>query len=234
MDKKEKEFLERLQAVFKTESKERLDFMSSGMLELEKAETFEDKELKIEEIFREAHSLKGAARAASMTDIETICQSLEGSFASLKRHTLELSPELFDTFSDAVDILTGLISPSNTEETVVASKQISTLVEMLSMFAKGQKSGGNWQLAVDKGQKAEEEITHETSKQEDSSVITDSVDNKDSTVIRDSPKLAKEQTALSDMVRVATSKLDSILLQAEEMIPLKIKLQQLSKTPIMS
>ena len=40
----------------------------------------------LETIFREAHSLKGAARAVNLAEIETICQSLEGVFASLQHN----------------------------------------------------------------------------------------------------------------------------------------------------
>ncbi|MGR3220133.1 MAG: hybrid sensor histidine kinase/response regulator, partial [Candidatus Anammoxibacter sp.] len=273
MDKKEKEFLEKLQEVFKIEANERLELMTAGMLELENAETNEDREANIERIFREAHSLKGAARAASMTDIEITCQALEGTFAVLKTHALKLSPELFDAFSSSIDILTQLISTSKTAGTATGKEQISSLIETLNLFAKGRgaevkkltpkisekrseadeqttqinkqttndgkpktegREAGAEELNAEE-QKAEECITHDTSKNEQKPVAPvapktiEPTGNDNTSAIHDSPKITKEQTALSDMVRVSTSKLDSILLQAEEMIPLKMKSHRLAE-----
>ncbi|MGR3177225.1 MAG: hybrid sensor histidine kinase/response regulator [Candidatus Anammoxibacter sp.] len=243
MNNKEKEFLEKLQEVFKIEARERLELMTSGMLELENAETNEDRASNIEKMFREAHSLKGAARAASMPDIEIICQALEGTFAALKRNALELSPELFDTFSNAIDILTELISPSKAGEITTDKEQISTLIETLNSLTKGEKveglrrktkdsvqeSVGDLQTAKGNEQKPKEEVTHDATKDEHPAENTDPTNDEASSAIPDSPKTVKEHTVLSDMVRVATSKLDSILLQAEEMIPLKMKSRQLSE-----
>jgi len=39
-----------------------------------------------------------------MTDIETICQSLEGVFSALKRQEIHLGPFMFDTLHQAVDV----------------------------------------------------------------------------------------------------------------------------------
>jgi len=68
-----------------------------------------------ERVFREAHSLKGAARAVNLVKIEATCQSLEGLFARLKAQKIGLSPELFDQLHRMVDTLGVQLSDESTE-----------------------------------------------------------------------------------------------------------------------
>ncbi|MGH8864713.1 MAG: Hpt domain-containing protein, partial [Burkholderiales bacterium] len=73
MDKKEKDFQEKLLSIFRVEAAEHIQVLSSGLVELERSRTTEERLKVIETIFREAHSLKGAARAVGLGGIESIC-----------------------------------------------------------------------------------------------------------------------------------------------------------------
>ena len=66
MGPKDKELLKRLLATFKVEAEEHVSAISSGLIELEKASSPEKQVEIIESVFREAHSLKGAARAVNL------------------------------------------------------------------------------------------------------------------------------------------------------------------------
>ena len=77
MGKKEEAFLKRLRAMFKVEAEEHLNAISSGLTELESVPPVERQVEITEVVLREVHSLKGASRAVSMTDIEAVCQHLE-------------------------------------------------------------------------------------------------------------------------------------------------------------
>lgn len=66
----------RLRQAFQLESEERLISISNKLLELEKAKE-EDRDPLLEVIFRDAHSLKGAARAVSFNSIETFSRRLK-------------------------------------------------------------------------------------------------------------------------------------------------------------
>jgi len=92
----EEELLKKLREAFSGEADERLASLSSSLLDLEKGAGGEDKSQALEVAFREAHSLKGAARSVNLTEIETICQAIEGVFAAMKRDKVSLSGELFD------------------------------------------------------------------------------------------------------------------------------------------
>ena len=70
MDKKEQEFLERLRQTFRIEAEEHLRSLSAGLIELEKTDDPEKGMQVIETVFRDAHSLKGAARSVNLKDIE--------------------------------------------------------------------------------------------------------------------------------------------------------------------
>ena len=68
---KEEQLLKKLREAFKAEAEERLNNISSSLVQLEDVSSSPDKQKPIlEVIFREAHSLKGASRAVNLVNIE--------------------------------------------------------------------------------------------------------------------------------------------------------------------
>jgi two-component system chemotaxis sensor kinase CheA len=110
MTSKNDDFLKKLLAMFRIEANEHLEGMSSGILALERVTAGEQRTELVEKIFREAHSLKGAARAVNLTEIESVCHSLESVFAALKGKHLAVSAPLFDLLHQAIDALGGLLA----------------------------------------------------------------------------------------------------------------------------
>ena len=80
-----KDFQKRLMATFTVEAEEHLQTIASRLVELEATEDQQAQTSIIEIIFREAHSLKGAARAVNLADVEMICQTMETVFSAMKR-----------------------------------------------------------------------------------------------------------------------------------------------------
>ena len=115
MAKQNDAFLKRLLATFRVEADEHLKLMSAGLIELEKSPAADRYAEIIETVFREAHSLKGAARAVNIKEIESICQSLESVFAALKSHRASTSQPLFDLIYRALDAINGLLTPGAPE-----------------------------------------------------------------------------------------------------------------------
>ncbi len=132
MSKKDDEFLKKLLATFRVEADEHLKTMSSCLLELEKVPTGIRRAELIETTFREAHSLKGAARAVNFADIERVCQSLESVFASMK-DGVSASPQLFDLFHQTIETLGGLLSPA---PSAAAKSALATLIRRLDSTTK--------------------------------------------------------------------------------------------------
>jgi two-component system chemotaxis sensor kinase CheA len=99
----------RLVAIFRVEAQERLAALSSGLIELEKAEQPDRRGEILEVLVREAHSLKGAARAVSVSSIEAVAKALERVLSMLHQHELTGSVTLFDALHQGVDGVAGLL-----------------------------------------------------------------------------------------------------------------------------
>jgi two-component system chemotaxis sensor kinase CheA len=142
MVSKSDEFTKRLLATFRVEADDHLKNITSGLIELEKDPDPKVKARIVETVFREAHSLKGAARAVNLTDIETTCQSLESVFSLMKRREIHLVPFAFDTLHQAVDILNEL-NLSFPEEAVADKDKISKIIEKIAKIETGQADALN-------------------------------------------------------------------------------------------
>ncbi|UFS69419.1 hybrid sensor histidine kinase/response regulator [Geomonas sp. RF6] len=109
MTDREAEFQKRLLVTFKVEAEDHVHQLASGLVELEGCSEPQKCASLVETVFREAHSLKGAARAVNAGRIEMLCQALESLLAALKRQEVELLPELFDLMQHSVDFLKDLL-----------------------------------------------------------------------------------------------------------------------------
>jgi len=102
------EFEKRLLATFRDEAEEHLGTMVALLLELESSGAAVDLAV-IERIYRITHSLKGAARAVSQKEIESVCQNLENVFSRMKKGTFVPDAEAFDLFHQAIMAVQGLL-----------------------------------------------------------------------------------------------------------------------------
>ena len=137
MPSKEDEFYQRLLATFKVEAEEHLQTISDGLLALEKVEGLVDQTAIIETIFREAHSLKGAARAVNLREIEAICQPLESLLASWKNSSRTPTPEMFELVYRTVTLLEDIISTPQTGFSAAHTSQVNDMVELLAKAVAG-------------------------------------------------------------------------------------------------
>jgi chemotaxis protein histidine kinase CheA len=97
-----------LLATFADQAKEQLQTINERLLALEEAEG-DDKGPLLEEIFREAHSLKGASRAVTLDRVEAVAHKLESLFSVIQKGELEADAEVFDLAYKALDALTALV-----------------------------------------------------------------------------------------------------------------------------
>jgi len=212
MSEKESEFLKRLLATFKVEAAEHINALSSGLVELEQEATAERQMGIIEAIFREAHSLKGAARSVNLTGIETFCQALESVFAALKRQDMTLSPALFDVLHEAVDTLDQLLPAPESEWTAEERARSRGILHRLEGVSKGASRPQPPAL--------KEPEAEAVSLAPESEVFQLA---KEATGPR---TMAEEKPRATETIRIATAKLDSILLQAEELLSAKLVASQ--------
>lgn len=126
----DEQFFKQLIPIFQEEAAEHLKALSKGLLELEKPLDEKQYESVIEEIFREAHSLKGASRSVNKRDLQEICQVLENVFAALKQKKIQLSAEAFDILHRTIETLKGGIFSALSRESISSTvKQLSSVIE---------------------------------------------------------------------------------------------------------
>ncbi|MEA3211649.1 MAG: two-component system, chemotaxis family, sensor kinase CheA [Chthoniobacter sp.] len=128
------DFSRQLLEAFAIEADEHVKAITSGILDLEKTpEAGRQKEV-LETTFRAAHSLKGAARAVNRTDIETVCQAIEGVFALWKRQPVAVSPETFDVLNHAIDLVAAQLRLPAPLETPQGKQEVRDLVAKLRLI----------------------------------------------------------------------------------------------------
>ncbi len=225
-----------LQDAFRIEAEERIASMFNNLTELEKCTDPDDRSRMLEIVFREAHSLKGAARSVNILPVEAVCQEMEGLFTLLKNGKVYFSAELFDTLHHAVGLVEKYIASPVTDQ-VSVEKAIQALTQTLLDF-KAQSASPEHAL---------EPVSikaHENTNQDSTAPLKnlpELPDFKQSKPVKrhaepaiadfTKPAPAPQAQALSrshhaETIRISTAKLDALLLKAEEMITLKQTLSQ--------
>lgn len=203
MSGKENHLLKPLMAIFMSEAAEHIRAMSTGLHELS-GELEKAQQAKIiESIFREAHSLKGAAWIVNETEIQALCHTLESVFAAWKNEEKQPTPELLPLLHQAVTGLEHLLTTVGTARTAVDASRVTRFIHQIERL-----------IPVD-GLPAE---------------AADSAETAPSTRVAPSASLASTWTSqpvedrftLSDTVRISTEKLDSMLSQVEELVHAKL------------
>ncbi len=185
---------------FKAEAAEHLRVMSQGLVELEQTSSELRRKELLETVFREAHSLKGAARTVNAAEVETFCSTLEDLFSALKTKNLPTTPRLFDLFHSALDALGELLRPQDHGKVEKVS-----LAELLQAIERYTVEASSLTRASPSGQEgipesyARFETTHA------------------------SPDAKVEQP---EWVRIRADKLNSMLLQVEELHAVKLGLAE--------
>jgi two-component system chemotaxis sensor kinase CheA len=94
--------------LFWTEVREYLDTMNQYVMALEMSVPQDDAGAFVErlrELNRVAHSMKGAARAVGVKNVETLGHYLEDVFEAALKRGLGITPEIADLLYDALDLI---------------------------------------------------------------------------------------------------------------------------------
>jgi len=238
---KEAEFQKRLLATFKAEAEDHLLQLASGLVELESCTEPEKCGGMVETVFREAHSLKGAARAVNAMRIETLCQALENLFAAIKRHEVDFSPELFDLMQHSVDFVKDLLAamdgapapPSDEEDRLKALLQSAAKGEHVAAAPRPRPTPpaapeAPTELPPQRETRAEEpqprEERDEAPEQRSGGAVPQGEGGAQEAAAAAPP--APPAPAVLETVKVATSRLTAVLLQAEELLAARLAATQ--------
>jgi len=202
MDINDNEFLKRIKVAFLIEAKEHLKSFSLGLIELEKTQTEENYARIIETMFREVHSLKGAARSVSNSDIASLCHPLESLFSLLKGKEINLDKTLLDLFYKTCDFLSELVSSEGMDQLPGAKQKMRSLIQQLQQIIPT--------VGVNEKNDAKPQSIENIIVEPQPVVVSE---------IEPTPDLKPNTIkAITEIVRIPISKLDPLLLQAEEFL----------------
>lgn len=199
------DFLQQLRATFKVEAEEHLQAVSTRLAQMEEDPKPALSTGLVDEIFRAVHSLKGAARAVDYRDIESLCQMLEDLFESWERNENIPPSSEWDPLYRALDAIRATLDSKEGDATRVARPELPALRKALRRLA------GSFQpvASTDTPQIA----------------FCDAVATPEASQTAISAATAIADTVhpgVADTVRVAVTKLDAGLLQAEELLTAKL------------
>ena len=129
------EFFRELIGIFRMESAEHINTMKNGLPTLQTSDC-SDWNSVIEEVFRAAHSLKGAARTVGLIDIEPIGLQLEKLFGHLKMNKYSINAEVEDRLNNVIYELEAIINTINDDgkvegDTVILIRKLDEIQNIL-------------------------------------------------------------------------------------------------------
>ena len=118
-----------LRQLFKAESEEHLSQLDDGLLRLEKTPT---EPALLEELFRDSHSLKGAARMLGLVKVETSAHGLETILNAARKGEAPLTPDTIERMNAALGDLRRHVQEAFAGAPAVASLQVSDALSAAS------------------------------------------------------------------------------------------------------
>lgn len=180
----------RLLATFRVEAQEHIQAITANLLALERGLPPDEAREAVEATFRRAHTLKGAARAVSLTDVEALCQACESLLSRLTRGQMALTRPILNRLQEAVDGLAHLL---------VGGGDPATVRDLIRRLEAGEAPGDR-----DQGTGIRDQGS--------------GIGGQELTPIPHPPP----PVLLADTIRLATAKLDALLLQAEDLLVPKL------------
>lgn len=147
--------MKRFHGAFFDEAAEHLAAMEAALLGLEK--TPDDGEL-LNQIFRAAHSVKGASGTFGFTDVAHFTHSLEGLLDRMRGGQILPTPKLVELLLQSSDVLSGLVSAAKDGGPLPAATE--ELIQALEVARRGEGEAG------DAAASAQTPAAHRAGKQE--------------------------------------------------------------------
>ncbi|MFP4103001.1 Hpt domain-containing protein, partial [Coleofasciculus sp.] len=100
-----------LRQVYQLASTERLQILEAGLLHLEK---YPDDEATLDQLLREAHSLKGDSRSVGVESVETLVHHIEDVFDRIKHQQVGFTVKVSESLYDALEAIRRLVDEAVT------------------------------------------------------------------------------------------------------------------------
>jgi two-component system chemotaxis sensor kinase CheA len=244
---------EQILSSFRTELSEHIQTMNQGLLALEQNKVSGvEREETLTNIFRAAHSLKGAARAVSVTAIEQLAHALEDVLGGIQQGEFQLTTGLFTACYRALDAIETVQAAYEAGQTTPPAEVLEALVNLdilqkqpaseesnaepihpklekptpgTNPIRQGKSTGKAMQNGLTNLVEALAQNNQEESKEREEQIINP----KDKVEVNDPIPTQSPQkgTVVDETIRVNVSKLDSLMAQLSELLITKIHADQL-------
>ena len=235
MNKKQEEFQRELLADFMIEAAEHRQAIITGLLELEKDQTLEERQKLVELTFREVHSLKGASRAVNLLEIERLCQAIESVFSLLKQQSISTTNYFFNTLHSAMNLLEQYLNDLSNQQKTVNADRVVHIISDIQGLCKGldsktlpKKEAVVEEQPIPPQSESNPATTYKPvgslkNKESESNIYQPKLheSNEPGTNITEHNSLQIDIAGSKDTVRISIAKLTELLIQAEELITSK-------------
>ena len=136
---KKEEFFERLMKMFLGELEEHVEALNHDLLALEKGPPEDERSELVKNLFRTAHTLRGAAESANVTPIAGVSHELEGILSSARDEGTSLDRDQFDLFFAAVDAMAEMGERLDAKEPIETGR-LSEVTASLAAAAAGDRA----------------------------------------------------------------------------------------------
>ncbi|MBI5411312.1 MAG: response regulator [Nitrospirae bacterium] len=199
MTTRKDEIKARLLAMFQVEAQEHLQAITANLLALDRGLPAEQTDAAVETTFRGVHTLKGAARSVSLTDIETLCQACESVLSKISHGRLTLTRPILARLIEAVEGIARLLAGGGAP--AGAPTGVSELIGRL-------EAGGREQ---------------EVGLPPEPSALPLPIPHPPTPTPQSPPPVPSPPSpAPPDTIRLAAAKVDALLLQAEDLLSPKL------------
>lgn len=211
-----------LRNLFKTSSEEHLHNLENGLMQLEK--NSQDR-ARLEEVLREAHTLKGDARMLGVDDVETLIHQIEDIFVAIKKQEQALTPQLCESLYQGLDAVrkitreavTGVASGVNVFYVLAQLMGANTHTSLEAENALFTSTTSGVDLFADTTEQIEVDLFADTTESSLKNISYQDI----------SPVVAEttgESNYQIETIRVEPQKLDTLMTQAGELTVAKLRI----------
>ncbi|MFH0702870.1 MAG: hybrid sensor histidine kinase/response regulator [bacterium] len=122
------EELEEIFNIFREESEEQIQKINQNLLKLE---ANPGDGAVIAELFREAHSIKGAARMIGLNDIQSLAHKIEDVFGLAKEGNLKIDAKVIDILCKTVDCIGSIVEKSIETKGAYHSPDVDEIIKQI-------------------------------------------------------------------------------------------------------
>ncbi|MFP4396368.1 MAG: chemotaxis protein CheW [Anaerolineales bacterium] len=214
---------EKLLNSFRVELQEHIQTMTDGLLALEQETVAGDaRQATLEEVFRAAHSLKGAARALGVTMIEQLAHALENILDALRRGEIEPTPEMYTVCYEAFDAIQNVQAAYEAGKVTPPAAALQALAALSEFHpAEDAPSPAAGQPAKKASVVADYTASSQGEPQEIKTAADGDVKAPSSDLLHQPDTLGSDET-----IRVKVDKLDALMAQLSELLVTKIRAEQ--------